>query len=74
MVVCGHLLLVHRLHLFYMVAAAVPFQRDAGVVSAVRDGENHRANAGPTWLEAAQGRVEGQASCRFRAGNGHRWP
>lgn len=51
MELCGRLLLVCWLYMFYMVVLVVPLQRNASIFPAVCDGGNNGAVAGPTGCE-----------------------
>lgn len=72
MVVRGQLLLVHWVHMLGVVVPAVPVQRNAGVVSSVRDGGDNGAVAGPAGCEAEEGGPDGKAPSGVRARNRHR--
>ncbi|KAK1583037.1 hypothetical protein Q3G72_020498 [Acer saccharum] len=53
------------------VVAAVSIKRDAGVVHAVRNGGDHRADARPAGTETAERRVEGEAPGDVCSGDSH---
>lgn len=61
------LLLVRGVHMLDLVVPAVPVQRDAGLVPAVRDGGDHRTVAGPARGQAEEGGPDGEAPRGFRA-------
>lgn len=66
------LLLARRLRLLRLVAAALPLQRHAGLLPAVRHGGHHGPAPGPARGQAAQGGATGQAPRRLRAWDRHR--
>ena len=68
----GRVLLADRVRVLGVVGVAVPVQRNAGVVPAVRDGGDHWAAAGPAGAEAAEGGPGSQAPGGVRAGDRHR--
>lgn len=74
MVVRGQLLLAGGVRVLGVVAAALPVQRDAGVVPAVRHGGDHGAAPGPSRGQAAEGGAAGEAPRRVRPGHRHRRP
>jgi len=55
MVVRGHVLLVDWVRMLGVVVLSVPVQRNAGVVSSVRDGGDNGSVAGPAGREAEEG-------------------
>ncbi len=73
MVVRGQLLLVYRVRVHSMVGDTITLQRDACVVTAIRDGEDHGTDAGPTGREVEERGVESEASGGVRAWNRDRW-
>lgn len=68
----GQLLLAGGMRVLGVVVAALPLQRDAGVVPAVRHGGDHGAAPGPARGEAAEGGSAREAPRRLRAGHRHR--
>lgn len=62
----GQLLLVRRVHMFDVVVPALPLQRNASVVPAVRDGGDHWAAARSAGGEVGEGGAGSQASGCFR--------
>jgi hypothetical protein len=71
-VVRGQLLLVGRVRVLRLVAPALPLQRDAGVVPAVRHGGHHGPAPGPARGQAAEGGAPRQAPRRLRPRHRHR--
>lgn len=69
MVLCGQLLLVHWVHMLNLVVLAVHVQRNAGVVSSVRDGSDNGAANGPSRREVEEGGVDGKSPRGVRARN-----
>jgi hypothetical protein len=72
MVVRGHVLLVDWVRMLGVVVLSVPVQRNAGVVSSVRDGGDNGSVAGPAGREAEEGGSDGDAPSGVRARNRHR--
>lgn len=72
MVVRGQLLLAGRVRVLRLVAPALPLQRDAGVIPAVRYRGDHGAAPGPARGQAAEGGAPRQAPRRLRPWHRHR--